>query len=158
MAYYSTTDFNNENFSYSTDDSSSVSTNHKMQKKMQDEIKRQDPGYFTIRRKVASRQIKLDLYKTPLSYNFRIRNAVSGIYENAKVGTRASMLHFKVALCTGEAGKDPAHLFFDSPEQYEKYFGLKVTDNIKSEWHRNFQFELENQRIDRNKSSELRVR
>lgn len=158
MAYYSTTDFNNENFSYSTDDSSSVSTNHKMHKKMQDDAKRQDPGYFTIRRKVDSRRIKLDLYKTPLSYNYRIRNAVSGIYENAKVGTRASMLHFKVALCTGEAGKDPAHLYFDSPEQYEKYVGLKVADKIKSDWHTKFHIELENQQIDRNAMSETRIR
>ena len=159
MAYYSTTDFNNEDFSYSNDDMSSVSTNHKMHKKMQDDVKRQDTGYFTIRRKVGSRYVKTDLYKTPLSYNFRIRNAVTGIYENAKVGTRASILHFKVALCTGESGnREPAHLYFSSPEQYEKYFGLKVTDKIKRDWTYNYMMELENQKLEQNRKSDTRIR
>ncbi len=158
MAYYSTTDFNNEDFDYSTEDASSVSTNHKMQKRAQEELKQQDPGYFTVRRKVQARRVKLGLYKTPSSYNTRVRNAVTGIYENAKVGTFASGLHFKVSLCTGEGGKDPAHLYFDSPEQYETYMGITVNNTIKGEWQKNYMIELDNQKIEKNRKRETRIR
>lgn len=158
MAYYSTTDFNNENYEYSIDDSSSVSTNHKMQKKVQEEMKRQDPGYFTIRRNVKSKRVKLELYKTPISYNLRIRNAITGIYENAKVGTHAAGLHFKVSLCTGEAGKDPAHLYFDSPEQYEVHFGVTLDNSLKAEWQNNYMIELDNQRANKNRKFDVHIR
>lgn len=158
MTYYSTTDFNNENFEYLTDDSSSVSTNHKIQKKIQNDLKRQDPGFFVIKRNViGSKRVKLELYKTPISYNYRIRNAITGIYETSKVGTLESSLHFKVALCTGETGKDPAHLYFDSPEQYEFHFGVTVNNKIKSEWKHNYMIQSENNRTYKNKKTETRI-
>jgi hypothetical protein len=65
-----------------------------------------------------------------------IRNAVSGRYEYARVGSNRQDMFFKVAISTGEMGKNPYgnHLYFDSPEQYEKYFGVSVNDSLKSAW------------------------
>lgn len=140
MAFYSTTDYNNEETSQCSindSDSSSVSTNHKNEKKMKDQLKTQDPGYFKIYRKFGNskKRTKLELYKTPISGNSYIRNAVTGFSENAKIGTNASNLHFSVALCTGELGNEPVHLYFDSPEQYEKVFDQTVSQTTKDEWN-----------------------
>ena len=157
MAYYATTDFNNDDFSYSS--GSSITSTKKQQKKMLDDLKRQDPGYFTIYRKNKSnKRTKLELYKTPYTPNLRIRNAITGIYENARVGSFESELHFKVALCTDENGQNPAHLYFDNPGQYELYFGVVVSNDIKQEWQHHYMLECDAQLEKKNNKLDMVIR
>ena len=152
MTYYNTTDFNNDNYSYSDENSSVASSAGLALKKQMDIMKRTDPGYFTVRRMRFNLKLnkmkgkKIELYRTSFSSNRKIRNAVTGFYENIYVGKLASNLLFKVILATGETGSNPEHLYFDSPEQYERHFDLIVSDNDKTEWTRKYNNEVDNQR------------
>ena len=149
MTFYGTTDFNNDNYSYSDD--SSITSVEKQRNKVKDNMKRLDPGYFTLYRNRYSEKIdkirlrKIELYRSSRSPNHRIRNAVTGIYENLRVGKFESNLMFKVVLATGETGPDPEHLYFDSPEQYERHFKIEVSNTIKSEWQQKYNIEVDRQ-------------
>lgn len=145
MAFYSTTDYNvPDDMTSPCSDSSSISSEGKKLKKLRDDMKRLDPGYLTIYRKLNRKRTKIELYKTPFSSNCKIRNAVTGYYENCKVGQFKSRLYFKVALCTGEHGQNPAHLYFDSPEQYESHCNIRVSSEIKKVWANAYNLEFEN--------------
>ena len=147
MTYYNTTDFNNDNYSYSDENSSinSFSTAAKKHIKVLNDMKRLDPGFFVIYRKINNKRRKIELYRTSFSSNRKIRNAVTGIYENILVGKNESNLLFKVVLATGDTGSNPEHLYFDSPEQYENHFKVKVLDNIKHEWEQKYNNEVDRQ-------------
>lgn len=147
MTYYNTTDFNNDNYSYSDENSSinSFSTAAKKHIKVLNDMKLLDPGFFKIYRKINNKRRKIELYRTSFSSNRKIRNAVTGIYENILVGKNESNLLFKVVLATGDTGSNPEHLYFDSPEQYENHFKVKVLDNIKHEWEQKYNNEVDRQ-------------
>ena len=147
MTHYGTTDFNNENYSYS-DDNSSVSTDENQYRKVLQNMKKLDPAYFTVKRNKFSEKYekmkptKIELYRTSRAPNQQIRNAVTGIRENLKVGKFESDLLFKVILATGETGANPEHLYFDSPEQYEKHFNVTVPINDKKIWQKKYNYEF----------------
>ena len=99
MAYYSTTDFNNDNYSYS--DSESNSSEFKKQKKVLESMKRLDPDYFTVFRENKNplkkkKWFKIELFKSSYNPKVRVRNAVTGIYESYKVGSNNSNIYFKL--------------------------------------------------------------
>ena len=149
MAYYSTTVYN-QNDVYSISDDSSVSSHmsgtsaNKNHKKILRNQRRLDPDYVMLKRKIFKfnpstdvnelRDVKLELYKSSFKPNMAIRNAVTGIYENCRVGTSDSNMMFKVIIATGETGPNPIHLYFDSPEQYERFFGTVISNDLKSAW------------------------
>ena len=146
MTYYNTTDFNNENYSYSDDSSiNSMSSDAKKHLKVLHDMKLLDPGFFTIFQKINNKRKRIELYRTSFSSNRKIRNAVTGIYENILVGKNESNLLFKVVLATGETGPNPEHLYFDSPEQYERHFKIEVSNTIKSEWQQKYNIEVDRQ-------------
>jgi hypothetical protein len=56
-----------------------------------------------------------------------IRNAVTGAYNSShKVGTADENNYFKVKLCVGKYGDDPIVFFFESRNEYDKYFSNKI--------------------------------
>jgi len=66
----------------------------------------------------------------------RIRNAVTGIRYDYKVGSVDQDLLYSVALCTGENGlKESVSMFYDSPEQYEKHMFTEIDSYRKAHWH-----------------------
>ena len=145
MAYYSTTDFNNDNYSY--DSSVSDTSEMRKQKKVLENMKLLDPNFFIIYRTALSsekkKRKKTQLYQTPYRPNALIRNAVTGFYEKYRVGKYESDLLFKVVLATGETGSNPPHLYFDSPEQYEHHCNAVVSDIVKLKWTNKYNAELE---------------
>ena len=155
MAYYSTTDFNNDNYSY--DSSVSDTSETRKQKKILEDMKRLDPNYFILYRKSnlskKTRRKKIELYQSSYRQNALIRNAVTGFYEKYKVGKNESNLLFKVILATGETGPNPPHLYFDSPEQYEYHFNMVVSDIVKLNWTNKYNSEVE-KHINQSKQSE----
>ena len=61
----------------------------------------------------------------------RIRDATTGNYYNERVGTKGEELYFKVAMSNGWC-KSENHsntLFFISPEQYTRHFGVDQLDS-----------------------------
>jgi hypothetical protein len=67
-----------------------------------------------------------------------IRNAVTGIRYDIKVGSEYENILFKVTDSTGyNKRKEPLILYYDSPEQYEKHRFTNVSDVIKKKWLKN---------------------
>jgi hypothetical protein len=153
MTYYNTTDFNNDNYSYSDEDSSIASSTTKKIIKKTYEMKKLDPGFFTVKRLIMNektnkmRKTKIELYRSSGMSDRKIRNAVTGFYENLRVGRFESDLLFKVILATGETGSNPDQLYFDSPEQYEHHFNVIVPNSVKQTWTEKYNNEVENQKV-----------
>jgi hypothetical protein len=81
------------------------------------------------------KKIQIDCFKSGRSGN-RIVNAVTGEYTTHIVGSVDEDLYFKVSLCTRESGiKEPIHLFYDSPEQYENHHFNIVIIPLKERWY-----------------------
>ena len=65
-----------------------------------------------------------------------IKNAVTGVYTNHRVGSEASYLYFLVADCTGmDKLNGPVHLYYNSPSEYEKHQFVEVGQDKKDEWN-----------------------
>jgi hypothetical protein len=73
-----------------------------------------------------------------------IRNAITGIrYDDYHVGRYGEDLFYKVSYAVGEKGRrESCILFFDSPEQFEKHFGLIVNLDTKEKWRNKCNTEL----------------
>ena len=77
----------------------------------------------------------MEFFETTLAANRYIKNAITGAIEAPfRVGTEDEDLFFSVFLSTGECGPTPPCLFYDSPEQYERHFYTKVSDELKARW------------------------
>lgn len=97
---------------------------------------------FTIKRKIAGKRRKINLYNTATYINAPIINAISGYpYQSEnekikyKIGTKQETSLFKVRFITRENGVPGLTLFFDNPEQYERHFGCKVDRVTKNSFY-----------------------
>lgn len=79
----------------------------------------------------------IDCYSTPY-HSSRIRDALSGEYTKYFVGKKEEELFFKVAISTGMSKEGPVHLYYFSPEQYEKHHKCSVSDFVKREWQKKY--------------------
>ena len=71
-----------------------------------------------------------------------IVNAVTGQkYRDHYVGKFDEDLYFKVMLCSGQNGQNPATLFYDNPQQYEKHFFCELSEQFKNDWLDKFEYQ-----------------
>lgn len=130
-----------------SDDSSSVSTtntNKKRQRKLLDELKKKDPGYFKVKRFIDHKKKDIEVYSTSTTPGCTIRDAVTGAgVGKFYVGKRDEDMFFKVRLA-GESGSSdrPVTLFYDNPEQYERHLRTVVDSETKEHWLRKYLSEL----------------
>ena len=97
-----------------------------------------------------NKRVKVEFFETTLAPNRYIKNAITGAIEAPfRVGTEDEDLFFSVFLSTGECGPTPPCLFYDSPEQYERHFYTKVSDELKVRWRTRYA----NAVYERNKAS-----
>lgn len=112
-------------------------TEYKRMRKLQEDYKKLDPGYSKIKRKftVNGKHTSIEIYHTPFHPGATIRNAVTGMFEKGYlVGSKDEDNFFSVILSTGETGPNPPLLFYDSPQQYERHFGVQISTETKSRW------------------------
>ena len=84
---------------------------------------------------IKRKYIKIPVYETSLTPNNRIKNAITGISTPHRVGSQAESLYFKVCFATGVEGRqEPINLFFETPNEFEKYFLESISDNVKEKW------------------------
>ena len=97
----------------------------------------EDKRLFRLKRRNYDGKIKnVDVFASG-PYGCTIRNAVDGrSYTGSIVGTREEDLFFSVIIATGETGQEPATLFYDSPEQYEKHQFQELSQISKEEWYK----------------------
>jgi hypothetical protein len=130
-----------------TDMSMHASPELKKRLKQIEEVKRLDKGYNKVYRwrtvtgvvkGIKSKRVKkidIEYYATFLTPGSIIRNAISGGYEKGlHVGFSDEDLFFKVRLASDKCDDKVRTLFFDSPEQYERHFGVSISPEAKSAW------------------------
>ena len=121
--------------SISDDDDDTMDSQKRRKKKFED-LKNIDKGYVKTRIQVGYSKIPVEYYKTANVQGTRIRNAVTGIYENFRVGRKDEDLFFKVSSTIAKDLVSDAHLlFYDSPEQFERHFHCELKDDLKQKWH-----------------------
>jgi hypothetical protein len=106
-------------------------------------LKSLDKGYNRVQRKLNQiwtdgkfyKNITFEFY-TSSDIGCKIRNAVTGFRTNYKVGSTDEDLFFKVKIVDGNCKKGSGHLFYDSPEQYEKHQFCIVSTPTKELWHK----------------------
>ena len=103
------------------------------------DLKKMDKNFYRINRKINLNwvdgkyynKVTIEMYVS----NKYIRNAVTGIRYEDKVGSIYEDLYFKTALRNGEIGKEKGLLFYDSPEQFEKHQYMLVDTKVKERWN-----------------------
>lgn len=94
-----------------------------------------DSGKHVIYKRRGKKNYRIVVYSTNGSPGRLIRNAVNGsTYLSYRVGSADEDLFFSVILASGETGKTPAILFYDTPEQYEAHFHVSLSDEAKRRW------------------------
>lgn len=106
------------------------------------ELKQMDKGYHKVKRlgykkalngNVVRKMVNVEVYSSG-DVGTYIRNAVTGLRYNHRVGTKEEDLLFKIKLATGELGQSAGSLFYDSPEQYEKHLFTTLSNETKERW------------------------
>lgn len=132
------------------EDSMSVDSDIKKQRKIMDDMKKMDKHFHKMKRIVNKKHIIIEYYGTPFSPGSKIRNAITGIRSDHKVGSLKENLYFKVINAVGdEKIRDPIFLYFDSPEQYERHFKCEVDKKTKKLWLKKFNDENHKNLIER---------
>lgn len=75
----------------------------------------------------SQKKILIEYYSSGQTGNY-IRNAQTGIYTKDTVGSKNEDLYFKITFSNSN------HLFYDSPEQYERHQHDKISSEIKEKW------------------------
>jgi hypothetical protein len=91
--------------------------------------------------KNKGKSVPVEFYLTKYYPGITIRDAVTGHYEKAKVGKCDEDLYFKVKLSMG--GDTCGHLYYSSPEDYERHWYTELSLDIKQKWFAKFTAELE---------------
>ena len=110
------------------------------------EFKTLDKGYnriykggVVLGRNGKYKKKKIEFY-TSGDRGTRIRDAVTGIYYNDKVGSFNEGKFFKVSLATGQCrSKNGSHmLFYTTPQQYMAHFDTQLNPTIIKKWEDEF--------------------
>jgi hypothetical protein len=88
---------------------------------------------------VTKKPTRVYFFPSNSSPNSIIKHAMTGVFQSNgkgyyRVGTKDEDLFFSTLLATGEVGQTAPLLFYDNPEQYERHFFTKVSQEIKDKW------------------------
>jgi len=111
---------------------SSIDSNRKRMKKITDDYKKMDKGYQKIKVKKGYSYVDVEFYTTNTTPGVAIRDATTGAKNlEHRVGSRNEDFYFKT---NWSVNGDMKHLFFDSPEQYERTMHVTLQPEIKQKW------------------------
>jgi hypothetical protein len=67
--------------------------------------------------------------------NFKPHSTKKNIFHN--VGSFDEDLYYKVVVCTGEnkRAREPLILFYNTPEQFERHHGIRISQEDKNKWY-----------------------
>ena len=105
-------------------------------------IKKHDKKYHVYRRDITLEEkgknvnkiLKLGLYSS-VGVGSSIRDAVTGIYYNYKVGSKDEERFFSVVDCTGTKSKSSLLFFYQSPKHYESVNKTIINEDTHHRWH-----------------------
>lgn len=113
-------------------------------KEIQD-FKSFDKGYnkiykgLVVSKNGKKKKNKVEFY-TSGDRGTRIRDAITGMYYNAKVGSFNEDKYFKVSLATGQCNSaNGSHmLYYQTPQQYMTHFGVQLNQDVIAKWDSEF--------------------
>lgn len=113
-------------------------------KEIQD-FKSFDKGYnkiykgLVVSKNGKKKKNKVEFY-TSGDRGTRIRDAITGMYYNTKVGSFNEDKYFKVSLATGQCNSaNGSHmLYYQTPQQYMSHFGVQLNPDIIAKWDSEF--------------------
>lgn len=114
----------------SSDTVASISSRKRRVRKAIEEVKKMDSGYNAILDKMGKKV--LEFYETTCIPGIKIRDAITGIRDEYRIGSVYEDLYFKVSYC-GNSGKGQI-LYFVDPEQCERHFGTEISTESKEVW------------------------
>ena len=82
-----------------------------------------------------------EIRQFPVTYSTKlgapIKNAKTGQFMDGRIGSTAEDNYFIVQYAVGDLHnpKEPAKLFFKSPEEYEECFEAFLKEKTKTEWY-----------------------
>jgi len=104
-------------------------------------VKSTDKAFNTVKRLIQGEMVPISYYRTGFTPGAVIRDAITGIYDSScRVGKTDEYLYFKVCMATGEGSRgkyndaEPHHLYYDSPESYERHFATTLSSDVKVAW------------------------
>jgi hypothetical protein len=105
-------------------------------RKMMNDLKKSDKGYFSGKRKINGKNKNVDFYATGNAPGTIIRDAITGTRISRNyVGKSDEYMFFKVRLATGENGDKSNALFYNNPSDYEKHNGVVLDDDTRKKWN-----------------------
>ena len=128
---------------YGPSSSDSQSITKKTRKEIE-ELKAADIGWRKIRisvknkHNVNGRNLKKDIeyYSTGYNPGTFIRCPISGHRTTFRVGTKDENMFYSVVMATGYNGqKTPDHLYYSSPDEYEKHWNITLNTEEKQRWY-----------------------
>jgi hypothetical protein len=143
--FYDAPEFDDDHSSI-TSSTNTLDTMTIHQKKMEKSLNRLDPNYISFKTNINSgkniRTVwrKIRVYATRVNVGSHIRDAISGKYTNYRVGSKDEDLFFKSINVSGirKPTGEPAVLFFENPEQYEKHMFVKLSVDQKLKWQEKY--------------------
>ena len=134
--YFDTTDI-------SIEETSTIDTDVREHRKLKEIYKRMDKEYYSF--KIlhydgdSHKNLKIELYSSPLCCNGAIRNATTGIKMEHKVGSKYDDLYFMMMDVTtkkiaSDDYKHPRKLYYNSPEECERHQKIVIPMDIKERW------------------------
>ena len=93
-----------------------------------------NPRKKLIKRGVGKNKHFITIYDSMFFDNYVV-NAKTGSVYPFKLGSKREDSLFSVILATGEMGKNPGVLFYNSPDEYEKHFRTQVSEQTMQRWH-----------------------
>jgi hypothetical protein len=128
--------------SVSIEETSSINTEVRYRRKMNELNKRIDKDYYSYKipsfDKDEMRMEKVEVYATPLLTNGFIRNAVTGFRMKHRVGSKHEDLYFCVMDVDPSnhtpLNKEPRSLFYNTPEQCERHLHITISKDVKEKW------------------------
>jgi hypothetical protein len=140
---------------YEYDDASAASERSNSYKKNKkgfrsfNTVKSTDPAFNTVKRIIDGKPSAISYYCTGIRPGTAIRDAITGAHDPTyRVGKYDEYLFFKVCMATGEGKRgnygevETQHLYYDSPEQYEKHFYTTVDSSVKTAWYERYRSEM----------------
>lgn len=103
------------------------------------EVKRpRDSGFHRVKIGPKHSRRTVEYYESGTHFGATIRYAITGFRTSHKVGTSDQDLYFKAVSTIHPAGENgvhlPSHLYYDSPEQWERHFHTTCPEAVKAAW------------------------
>ena len=130
----------------SIEETSTIDTDIREHRKMKEMYKRLDKDYYSYKiihfDGESHKQLKIELYSSPLCCNGYIRNAATGIKMEHKVGSKYDDLYFTMMDVSCKAPitdvsdipKYPRKLYYSNPEECERHQKIIISKDVKEKW------------------------